>query len=557
MDTRKRCSRPAPSGLAGEAEARFRFILAPALGVVVGLWGSFPLPAGAALVINEVVYDPDGPDSGREWVELYNSGTWPAPLEGVRIESGNGSAPDQWSLEWEGGPHDWIEPRGWFVVGDSTFAHAPASLSLQNGPDGVRLSREGLVLDTVGWGDLEIAEYFEGSPTPETNKSESLSRSADGFDTDDNGADFLGAVPTPGRANRPAVDLAIDIVGPDRLLPVAAWPGSELRVPVRFTNRGSDVLDLLAVAVRVGGNRTSGLRGLLAPASARLDTFSIAIPERPQVAGIGVHATLAEDGNPDNDRDSLRISIGRGPLSLAEVLPRPSDGEEWIELSADVEVSVDGWSLEDASGSRLVLSATTVPAKAHVLLSASHAPGTLDWSGAWPSLNDRAGGGVSADSLFLRDEGGVVRDWMAYGFAELDRSWVRLDPSVFGGGAWMLDPHPGGTPGVAGDAVPPAVESRERIVPSGFSLERSPAGTWIRVSTEHAPLDFQVRVFDLMGRPIWSTHGRARNRTEERCRWDGRGPDGRLVPQGVYFIETERDWGSGRDRSRQSVVVGR
>ena len=50
--------------------------------------------ARSALVLNEVLYDPDGPDAGREFVEIMNTGPFAAVLDGLSIEAGNGSRPN-------------------------------------------------------------------------------------------------------------------------------------------------------------------------------------------------------------------------------------------------------------------------------------------------------------------------------------------------------------------------------------------------------------------------------------------------------------------------------
>jgi hypothetical protein len=172
-------------------------------------------------------------------------------------------------------------------------------------------------------------------------------------------------------------------------------------------------------------------------------------------------------------------------------------------------------------------------------------------------LNDRPVDGLSADSLFVRDAGSVIRDWMAYGAGAKGRSWIRLDPDVFGPAAWTVDEVEGGTPGAPPGAPGAVQEAGQRVVARGASLERSTHGVWIRVPSETAPLDYQVRVLDLQGRTVWREHGHITHRGEGRCRWDGRGADGRIVPQGLYFVETERDWRQGRDRSRSTLVVGR
>lgn len=522
------------------------------------LWqGMVTTPACAALVLNEITYDPEGSDAGREWVELHNSGSFPAPLEGVRLEAGNGSLPDQWTVAWEGRSSDWIEPGGWFVIGDSTVADAPTPLSLQNGPDAVRLSREGLILDVVGWGALAHPEYFEARPSPEAHGIETLARARDGADTDDNLADFIVAAASPGRANRAQIDLALQIVDPKRWLPLPAAPDTRVAVPIRLTNRGELSIALTEVTLWVAGNLEPGRIGTLDPSAERLESVWVSLPQGPGVCRIGAHGQLARDENPDQNSDSLFISVGTSPLWLAEVHARPLDGPEWIELVADRELDTSGWSFEDAGGARLFLPDTILARGSRLLLSAAPMERAASWSGSWPSLNDRAGERGMADSLFLFDSESVIRDWMVYEDAAPNRSWSRLEPSLFGLAAWSLDETPGGTPGAAGAETRTVQDPGARAVARGVSLERSEAGVWIRVSSETAPLDYRVRILDLLGRTIWRDRGRVMHLGEERCRWDGRDTEGRLVPQGVYFVETERDWSTGRDRSQLPLVVGR
>ena len=44
-----------------------------------------PSLASAQVVINEVMYNPQGSDSGREWVELYNQGSSDVTLVGGTV----------------------------------------------------------------------------------------------------------------------------------------------------------------------------------------------------------------------------------------------------------------------------------------------------------------------------------------------------------------------------------------------------------------------------------------------------------------------------------------
>ena len=81
-----------------------------AVGTAIALLSASP--CGAALVINEVLYDPVGSDSGFEFVEIANTGPYAATLDGVALEAGNGGKPDDWKEVWRGGAEVWIQPGG-------------------------------------------------------------------------------------------------------------------------------------------------------------------------------------------------------------------------------------------------------------------------------------------------------------------------------------------------------------------------------------------------------------------------------------------------------------
>src|SRR5262245_65517256 len=92
-----------------------------------------------ALVVNEVLYDPSGPEAGREFVELLCLD--PVTLAGWTLESGDG-ARRTWRLVWRGDATSGaLAPGALFVVGGDSVAGAAARLGgeLQNGPDALRL----------------------------------------------------------------------------------------------------------------------------------------------------------------------------------------------------------------------------------------------------------------------------------------------------------------------------------------------------------------------------------------------------------------------------------
>ena len=68
-------------------------------------------PASAGLVLNEILYDPEGPDEGAEFVELWNSDSIAVALEGVAVESGDGSRPGTWVTIFTGAATDTVAPH--------------------------------------------------------------------------------------------------------------------------------------------------------------------------------------------------------------------------------------------------------------------------------------------------------------------------------------------------------------------------------------------------------------------------------------------------------------
>jgi hypothetical protein len=154
------------------------------------------------LVINEVLYDPEGADGGLEFVEIAAAAgaDSAASLAGWVLETGNG-ANGVWSVAWTGAAGDSLR-GGLFLIGESGVEPRPdfvGDLDLQNGPDACRLRGPGGQSDVVGWGADLDASMREGEAAPDVT-GKSLARLPDGVDTGDNAADFAVGAPTPGSA---------------------------------------------------------------------------------------------------------------------------------------------------------------------------------------------------------------------------------------------------------------------------------------------------------------------------------------------------------------------
>ncbi len=162
--------------------------------------------AGAdGVVINELMPNPSGSDSGLEWLEVTNTGAADVTLDG-------------WTVEWDtssfDGASSWsfpasttLAPGAYVVVGAGGLA---ASLSFGNAgsnADGVRVACDGAPVDTVIYGTTNTDLFVDDtgvvavSLAPKPTEGSSLQRIPDGLDTDVCGVDFISGAATPGAEN--------------------------------------------------------------------------------------------------------------------------------------------------------------------------------------------------------------------------------------------------------------------------------------------------------------------------------------------------------------------
>lgn len=166
----------------------------------------------AGVVINQVLYDPIGTESGGEAVELKNDGTALIDISGWVIAS-ESSAKDATIPE-----NTILQPGQTFLVADTGWddnkdnpdwktADYEETMTLGNKDSGIALMSNGSVIDAVGWGDEAGIEsnLYEGSPAALTEAGMALLRTKD---TDDNSADFVetaadfqDGIPIPVTAN--------------------------------------------------------------------------------------------------------------------------------------------------------------------------------------------------------------------------------------------------------------------------------------------------------------------------------------------------------------------
>jgi lamin tail-like protein/flagellar hook capping protein FlgD len=534
-------------------------------------------PAGADLVLNEVLYDPDGADQGYEFVEIWNPDTVAVSLEGVRIESGDGSRPGVWTLVYAGAPGDSVPPRHSFLVSGTALLSA-----IQNGPDALRLSRAGVTLDLLGYGDLTSAELYEGAPAADAPSGASLARVEDGRDSGTNAADWAPeSDPTPGLPNHPDVRLSI-ARGSAGLAPEVPWPGDATTVRVAVRNLGR--LDVPAgrwrlevsmraapegsawsdapVAVCAGfsiasGESVSAACALTPPLPGRFD-LRVILRDLESVAG-GLLPAVA-------DTVVIRARSTAGPLVINEIAFRDGGAGEWVELIAREDIPDVGiFALSDAAGRAYAIDrgAAPRPVRAGELLVVAESPElvrasyalaeslVLGCRGGWPALNDSDGEDGFADRVRVLDSLGIAADAVPYRseYAERDGSIERLGTTLSSAsaGSWSetIDPR-GGTPGRPNSMQAPgagAASTGAFILASSRVLRRPPgapvAPVVLAFGAEARGKRVRVLVHDLLGRTRRLLLDGQRVLGEAAFVWDGRDDAGAPVAAGTYVVRAE------------------
>ena len=197
---------------------------------------------GAPVRIEEVLYD--GTDSDTDDVFTEITGPPGKALTGWSLVGINGG---------DGQPYRTIDLSGATIPADGVLvvAHAnaagavlthrdtTANVDWQNGPDAVQLlnTQDGVVdtVDALQYGDAGQYNAGEGNPAPQVTAGQSLSRAADGSDTNDNLTDFSARdTPTPGTVS--ASSPGTTPSGARLILPdTTASYGTRIDLPVRLT----------------------------------------------------------------------------------------------------------------------------------------------------------------------------------------------------------------------------------------------------------------------------------------------------------------------------------
>ncbi len=271
--------------------------------------------------INELLSDPEGSDGDAmaEWVELYNDGLDPVDLSGWELQFGTSSygssaiIPDGTTLE----------AGGFLVVGEANAPNVGVVVELGLGnagssADALRLIDCGPgVVDTVIYGTPNSDGWTDDlggvpdSTAPAPGSDNSIQRLSDGYDTDDNGADFVEQEsPTPGEPN-PIVEPAVCNGGArtikiNELLPDPA--GSDTQVDMEWLelyNAGNQAQRLDSWVIETATS-TWG-EDYVFPGGVELAPGEFLVIGNPAVPVIDLSAPGLSLGNASNAPDGVRL----------------------------------------------------------------------------------------------------------------------------------------------------------------------------------------------------------------------------------------------------------
>lgn len=158
-----------------------------------------------ALVFNEVLYDLEGPDGGKEFIELIGAPDTEISQITLWAINGHDGKPFIPKMTLEGS----TDADGYFIVGGDEIEGRDVTLSgqLQNGPEALYLEAcDGTWLDAMTYGGYSDHLEPYGEAAPELPPGQSLGRLPDGAAETGTMEDFVGMEPTLRAPNVPLED---------------------------------------------------------------------------------------------------------------------------------------------------------------------------------------------------------------------------------------------------------------------------------------------------------------------------------------------------------------
>ena len=285
------------------------------------------------IVINEALYDPDGADSGYEWIELYNNGDATIDLFGWKIES----AGSEFETNIVFSDSVSIHSHDYFLIAEENIEGADYyhSLDFQNGgsaTDGIRIVNpddytDTILYDTPNDNNLPDDESEPGTMLlPDVSDGSSLARISNGIDTNQTSDWFESTEPTPGYANCYPIDLEI--------VEIELIENSNYKINSVIKNNSAINAqeNSTSYAIYVNSNQicSEDLPEIPANDSIQFNSQEFSLTDNYSIISLIIEHP--DDLNLINNADTLSHLL-ESPLLINELLFKPSDSnQEWIEL---------------------------------------------------------------------------------------------------------------------------------------------------------------------------------------------------------------------------------
>ena len=247
---------------------------------------------------------------------------------------------------------------------------------------------------------------------------------------------------------------------------------------------------------------------------------------------------------------------------INEVMARPADGTEWVELynrSPDA-VHLSGWTLSDLRTTGQFEAGAVIAGGGYVIVAQDANAIGLQYPGLdvpilsltrWPRLNN------GGDGLILRDATATLVDSIFYPAQATAISLERIDLTVVGDqNNWLDSQDPqGATPGTAN-----SVRFNNDVSELSVVVEPNPFVDQVAI-TYRVPsprLHANLWVFDRTGRRVASLLKSIESGSQRVVNWDGSNDNGQVLKPGIYVIYLEVSTPEGElFRTRKPVVLAK
>ncbi|MEW6051997.1 MAG: lamin tail domain-containing protein [Candidatus Zixiibacteriota bacterium] len=533
--------------------------------MVVGLANS----SHGDVIVNEVMANEPGASISLQWIELYNSGAAPVPLDNFfQLQIGASTLPLTGTILGQGyfivcrrlfssggtpGFEEiWGNNSG--VWGDDPREQFPEPLdttfSLANGGGTVELLQLLAPVSTLSWSQDGQDGYSWERQTP---TSQFIGQSID--PSGSTPARLNSLVPLPD-------DLSLDSVQ------VAADHGlTVMAFFIRNNGRNTQTNRTLTVSL-AGLDLMTADTIVFSDSLPPIDSGFVTLVQRvltlPGVY-VSLHVALEPDDRTYNDsRDIVAPGDAYPPLRLSELLANPAGviGTEWIELHnrLDSALVLQNWWIGDAGSMyRIDPGPVVVAAQERFVLAEDSSAfrsaypayqGMLVQPTPWPALND------GGDTVRLVDSFGILADQFAYQKVfEDNHTWCRGEepPRL---DDWGKSTVPGGSPGAINDVVfeQDASGIRLSVQPELFSPDGDGQDeqTSIIIAAPSAS-GYDLKIYDRKGRLVRTLVDNEQFLRDE-YEWNGRSDGGVRLPIGLYIVYFEA---KGVESVKRPVVIAR